>query len=146
MSRSAETVRPTVDALQSTEAMRRQWHLRPDDGEPGGGADSPKDVDDPSEQACAVGSSMPTQVPQSTPHGGEPAGKEGGSDYQTGHPIGRTKCDMNTKRYAVANTESRPTRFFISAAEVSDYIGRAARLGCVPKAKRLLGDHRYDAD
>lgn len=92
MPRCAQTVGPTVDARQSIEAMRRQRHLRPDKEEPCCGTESSKEGEDRSEQPCAIGSSMPTQVPRGTPNGGVPAVESGGSDNKRGHLIGRTKC------------------------------------------------------
>ncbi len=51
---------------------------------------------------------------------------------------------MNTKLHAVA--DGRPTRFFMTAGQVSDYTGAAALLGSLPKAEWLLADRGYDAD
>ncbi len=53
---------------------------------------------------------------------------------------------MNTKLHAVTDAEGRPIRFFMTAAQVSDYIGAAALLGGLPKAEWLLADWGYDAD
>uniref|UniRef100_A4WSG9 Transposase IS4-like domain-containing protein n=1 Tax=Cereibacter sphaeroides (strain ATCC 17025 / ATH 2.4.3) TaxID=349102 RepID=A4WSG9_CERS5 len=53
---------------------------------------------------------------------------------------------MNTKLHAVADANSRPIGFFISAGPVSDYTGGAALLGSLPKADWLLADRGYDAD
>jgi transposase len=46
---------------------------------------------------------------------------------------------MNTKLHAVTDTEGRPIRFFMTAGQVSDYIGAAALLGGLPKAHWLTG-------
>ncbi len=53
---------------------------------------------------------------------------------------------MNTKLHAVTDAKGRPIRFFLSAGQVSDYIGAAALLGSLPKADWLLADRGYDAD
>lgn len=42
--------------------------------------------------------------------------------------------------------KDRPIRFFMTAGQVSDYIGAAALLGALPKAEWLLADRGYDAD
>jgi hypothetical protein len=75
-------------------------------------------------------------LPQSTPHGIEPAGLN--EDF--GRLIGRTKGGMNTKLHAVADSQGRPLSFFMTAGQVSDYTGAAALLDDLPKAQRLLGD------
>jgi len=53
---------------------------------------------------------------------------------------------MNTKLHAVTDTNGRPLSFFITAGQVSDYIGAAALLDDLPKAKWMLADRGYDAD
>jgi len=53
---------------------------------------------------------------------------------------------MNTKLHAVTDAEGRPIQFFMTAGQVSDYIGAAALLGSLPKAEWLLADRGYDAD
>ena len=53
---------------------------------------------------------------------------------------------MNTKLHAVTDTNGRPIRFFITAGQVSDYIGAAALLSSLPDAEWLLADRGYDAD
>src|SRR3546814_3485949 len=57
------------------------------------------------------------------PHGVEPWGKKGGP----GRLIGRTKGGMNTKLHAVTDANGRPISFFMTAGQVSDYTGAAAR-------------------
>lgn len=64
----------------------------------------------------------------------------------SGRPIGRTKGGMNTKLHAVTDTNGRPISFFMTAGQVSDYIGAAALLDELPKAQWLLADRSYDAD
>ena len=53
---------------------------------------------------------------------------------------------MNTKLPAVADTIGRPIRFFMTAGQVSDYIGASALVSSLPTADCLLGDRGYDAD
>ncbi|MDA9823872.1 IS5 family transposase [Paracoccaceae bacterium] len=69
-------------------------------------------------------------------------GKKGGR----GRLIGRTKGGMNTKLHAVTDTIGRPIRFFMTAGQVSDYIGARALVSNLPAAEWLLGDRGYDAD
>ena len=53
---------------------------------------------------------------------------------------------MNTKLHAVTDADGRPISLFMTAGQVSDYIGAAALLDSLPKAQWLLGDRGYDAD
>ena len=53
---------------------------------------------------------------------------------------------MNTKLHAVTDADGRPIRFFMSAGQVSDYIGAAALLEGLPSAEWLLADRGHDAD
>jgi transposase len=53
---------------------------------------------------------------------------------------------MNTKLHAVTDASGRPISFFMTAGQVSDYIGAAALLDELPKAQWLLADRGYDAD
>ncbi len=66
--------------------------------------------------------------------------------WGVGRLIGRTKGGMNTKLHAVTDANGRPINFFITAGQVSDYIGAAALLDELPKAKWLLADRGYDVD
>ncbi|WP_461343855.1 IS5 family transposase [Brevundimonas sp. GN22] len=63
-----------------------------------------------------------------------------------GRLIGRTKGGMNTKLHAVTDANGRPISLFMTAGQVSDYIGAAAMLDSLPRAQWLRGDRRYDAD
>ncbi len=63
-----------------------------------------------------------------------------------GRLIGRTKGGMNTKLRAICDSKGRPINFFVSAGQVSDYIGARALLSSLPDADWLLGDRGYDAD
>ena len=53
---------------------------------------------------------------------------------------------MNSKLHAVCNSEGRPRSLFLTAGQVSDFIGAAALLSTLPPAKALLADKGYDAD
>ena len=79
---------------------------------------------------------------QGAPHGIEPGDKKG--DLR--RLIGRTKGGMNTKLHAVTDTNGRALSFFMTAGQISDYIGAAALLDELPKAQWLLADRGYDAD
>ena len=63
-----------------------------------------------------------------------------------GRQIGRTEVGMNTKRHAVTDTIGRPTLFFKTAGQVSDYTGASAVVSSLPPADWLLVDRGYDAD
>ena len=53
---------------------------------------------------------------------------------------------MNSKLHVVSDGRGRPIRLYLSAGETSDYIGAAALLSTLPKARALLADRGYDAD
>ena len=53
---------------------------------------------------------------------------------------------MNTKLHAICDGKGRPINFFVSAGQVSDYIGARALLSRLPDVDWLLGDRGYDAD
>lgn len=53
---------------------------------------------------------------------------------------------MNTKLHAVCDSQGRPLDLFVTAGQVSDYIGARAMLGSLSKVDLLLGDRGYDAD
>ncbi len=57
-----------------------------------------------------------------------------------GRAIGRTKGGLNTKLHAVADAKGRPLKFFMTAGQVSDYMGAAALLQDLPRAEWLLAD------
>ncbi|WP_456152405.1 IS5 family transposase [Paracoccus caeni] len=108
------------------------------------------------ERGSAIGSSATARVSESPSHSIEPAVEKGGC----GRLIGRTKgfggsenCpgdsfpgERNTKLHAVTDTNGRPIRFFMTAGQVSDYVGAAELLSSLPKADWLLADRGYDAD
>ena len=53
---------------------------------------------------------------------------------------------MNTKLHAICDSQGRPLNLFVTAGQVSDYIGARALLGSLPNVEWLLGDRGYDAD
>jgi len=53
---------------------------------------------------------------------------------------------MNTKLHAICDSKGRPLNLFVTAGQVSDYIGARALLGNLPDVEWLLGDRGYDAD
>ncbi len=53
---------------------------------------------------------------------------------------------MNSKLHAICDSEGRPRRLFLTAGQVSDFIGAAAFLSTLPPSKALLEDKGYDAD
>ena len=53
---------------------------------------------------------------------------------------------MNTKLHAICDIQWRPLNLFVTAGQVSDYIGARAFLSSLPKVDWLLGDRGYDAD
>ncbi len=63
-----------------------------------------------------------------------------------GRLIGRTKGGMNTKLHAICDSQGRPLSLFVTAGQVSDYIGARALLSSLPNVDWMLGDRGYDAD
>ena len=118
------------DALQPLEAVEREGHLRADDGRAGGRTRREDDRDDRRD------------VSQSPPNGDQYGRQKRGR----GRLIGRTKGGMNTKLHAICYSQGRPIDLFVTAGQVSDYIGARALLSGLPKVKWLLGDRGYDAD
>ena len=53
---------------------------------------------------------------------------------------------MNTKLHATCDSQGRPLNLFVTAGQVSDYIGARALLSSLPDVDWLLGDRGYDAD
>ena len=53
---------------------------------------------------------------------------------------------MNTKLHAIYDSQGRPLNLFVTAGQVSDYIGARALLSSIPDVDWLLGDRGYDAD
>ena len=53
---------------------------------------------------------------------------------------------MNTKLHAICDSQGRPINLFVTAGQVSDYIGARALLSSLPDVDWLLGDRGYDAD
>ncbi len=63
-----------------------------------------------------------------------------------GRLSGRTKGGMNTKLHAICDSYGRPLNLFVTAGQVSDYIGARALLSGLSDVEWLLGDRGYDAD
>ncbi len=59
---------------------------------------------------------------------------------------GRTKGGMNAKLHAICDSQGRPLSLFVTAGQVSDYIGARALMSSLAKVDWLLGDRGYDAD
>ena len=53
---------------------------------------------------------------------------------------------MNTKLHTICDSQGRFLDLFVTAGQVSDYIGARALLNSLPKAEWLLGDRGYAAD
>ena len=53
---------------------------------------------------------------------------------------------MNTKLHAICDSQGRPLNLFVTAGQVSDYIGARALLSSLSDVDWLLGDRGYDAD
>jgi transposase len=47
---------------------------------------------------------------------------------------------MNTKLHAICDSQGRPLSLFVTAGQVSDYIGAWALLSSLPNVDWLLGD------
>ena len=54
--------------------------------------------------------------------------------------------ERNTKLHAICDSQGRPLNLFVTAGQVSDYIGARALVSSLPKVDWLLGDRSYDAD
>ena len=122
------------DALQPLGPLEPNGGLRPDHGGAGLRRRRGKGRDD--RRDLSEGAS----------HGLEPAGEKGGPDDKRGRLIGRTKGGLNTKLHAVTDARGRPIRFFMTAGQVSDYMGAAALLRSLPGADWLIADRGHDAD
>ena len=53
---------------------------------------------------------------------------------------------MNTKLHAICDSQGRPLNLFVTAGQVSDYIGARALMSSLPAVDWLLADRGYDAD
>jgi transposase len=47
---------------------------------------------------------------------------------------------MNTKLHAVCDSQGRPLNLFVTAGQVSDYIGAKALISSLPNVEWLLDD------
>ena len=63
-----------------------------------------------------------------------------------GRLIGRTKGGLNTKLHAICDNQGRPLNLFVTAGQVSDYIGARALRDSLTDVDWLLGDRGCDAD
>jgi transposase len=55
----------------------------------------------------------------------------------------RTNGGMNTKIHAIRDSKGHALKLFVTAGQVSDYIGARALLSSLPKVDWLLGDRGY---
>ena len=53
---------------------------------------------------------------------------------------------MNTKLHAICDSQGRPLNLFVTAGQVSDYVGARALVSRLPRVHWLLGDRDYDTD
>ena len=53
---------------------------------------------------------------------------------------------IGTKLHAVRDSKGRPLNLFVTAEQVSDYIGTREQLSSLPNVEWLLGDRGYDAE
>ena len=53
---------------------------------------------------------------------------------------------MNTKLHAICDSQGRPLDLFVTADQVSDYIGASVLLSGLPDVDWLLRDRGHDAD
>jgi len=95
-------------------------------------------------------------ISEGTPDRDQPGREKGGR----GRLIGRTKGfeglrnspgdsfarERNTRLHAICDSQGRPLNLFVTAGQVSDYIGARALLSSLPDVDWLLGDRGYDAD
>ena len=63
-----------------------------------------------------------------------------------GRLISQTKGGMNTKLHAICDSERRPPNLFVTAGQISDYIGARALLSCLPEFGWLVANRGYDPD
>lgn len=52
---------------------------------------------------------------------------------------------MNTKLHAICDTKGRRLNLFVTAGQVSDYVGARDLLSSLPEVDWLPGDRGYDA-
>ncbi|QFT48739.1 hypothetical protein FIU97_19285 (plasmid) [Roseivivax sp. THAF40] len=53
---------------------------------------------------------------------------------------------MNTKLHAIGNSKEHPLKLFVTARQVSDYVGARALFESLPDVDWLLRDRGYNAD
>ena len=130
MARCRRCLRAAQDAAQPLEMVERPGHLRADYRRSGCRTRRGEDRHD----RC----NLPESPPDSDQHGRQEGGR--------GRLIGRTKGGMNTKLHTICDSQGRSLDLFVTAGQVSDYIGARALVNSLPKAEWLLGDRGYDAD
>ena len=81
-------------------------------------------------------SSEPAQVSEGSPY----RDQFGRQTRGRGRLIGRTKGGINTKLHAICDSRGRPLDLFVTAGQVSDYIGARALLSSLPDVDWLLGE------
>lgn len=62
-----------------------------------------------------------------------------------GRLIGRSIGGWSQSCMPSATAEGRPLDLFVTAGQISDYVGARALVGRLPKVEWLLGDPSYDA-
>ncbi|MGD1884404.1 MAG: transposase [Paracoccaceae bacterium] len=138
------------------EALERERHFRPDDGGAGYRTRRTEDRDDPLSsklrfdcravdatylKAHRTATSMGVKKGARTPDR---------SDKRRYEPLTGRALQSNVPRgaklHAICDSQGRPLNLFVTAGQVSDYIGARAMLSSLPKVDWLLVDRGYDAD
>jgi transposase len=112
------------------ETVERQRHLRANDGRIG----------------CEHGEQKTVMIDATYLKAHQTATSMAAEKRGRGRLIGRTKGGINTKLHAICDSRGRPLDLFVTAGQVSDYIGARALLSTLPDVDWLLGDRGYDAD
>ena len=103
--------------------MERQGRLRPNDG--GSGCRTRRGYYCDDRRHLSLGPPYRDQIRRQT--------------RARGRLIGRTKGGMNTKLHAICDSHGRPLNLFVTAGQVSDYIGARALLSSLPEVDGCLG-------
>lgn len=130
MARCACCLWAAQDAEQPLETVERQRHLRANDGRIG----------------CEHGEQKTVMIDATYLKAHQTATSMAAEKRGRGRLIGRTKGGINTKLHAICDSRGRPLDLFVTAGQVSDYIGDRALLSTLPDVDWLLGDRGYDAD
>lgn len=110
MAQRSRCLWPAQDALQPLETVKRQGHLRQDDGRFGRRTRRREDCDDRRNQL------------EGAPHCDQFGRQKG----RRGRLIGRTKGGMNTKLHAICDSRGRPLSLFFTAAKAATSLYKAA--------------------